>query len=284
MEKFFCFIVTAVFALSLGAFAQSENFVNTNEPTRVYYEGGYFLTGTSFTFTNGQKSEFGESPSASNESSAMLTENDSTSDTQDYSMTSEYVPPKSTPAREVKHPVNFGARVGFGVATFTGWDRDGWSSGPDFALDGVMSITLNPYFNFAPELGFNYRYLKYKAMSGMNLYAFELDMPLPFEVHMPAPGLSFYLGPQLSFLLATESSASAYWGGTEKNILKTSTAEIGFITGLGWNFNSNVALDVRLFKSFTNFAYDSKSEFYDDEEGYNFATLTIQAGLTFMFR
>lgn len=178
--------------------------------------------------------------------------------------------------------VNFGVRGTVGLNYLTGSDASkwGWKTGFTFGAGGVLAISLNEMFQIVPEASINYRRNSYKnegdVWSG-DLSAWTLDVPLLFRVNILS---SFFatIGPEFAFTLS--SSDSYDFGVNSGNDLITpASLEVGLALGGGYYLDNDMLLDLRVFKSFTDYA--KKTKIYNSYKG--FSTLQISAGFTYMF-
>lgn len=192
----------------------------------------------------------------------------------------------SSRVRDWSSTVNFGARGGLGTTTFTGSDAGDWGFGFIGSVAGVLRVSLGESFGVAPEIGLSYRALSYEAKTAgfkatIDLSALTLDIPLLFQYYVN-DSWTVNLGPQLSFIMSSSDQEKYTFttaSSTIDNVVSTSLMEAGLAAGAGWNLDRDMIIDLRLFKSFTDFADNST-----DYTATSISTLTIQAGFTYMFR
>lgn len=187
-------------------------------------------------------------------------------------------------------PVTFGVRASIGLNWLAGGDADtwGWETGFEFSAGGIMSINLSSMLHIVPEVAIAYRMNSYEYTSENitttgDLSAWEIDVPLLVRVDIPEgteilEDMFVKAGPQLGINLS--SSDSYEFGNYEgDDIITPATLEAGIAIGVGYELSREMAVDLRFYRAFTDFA--KKTKIFNNKRSYS--TMQINAGFSYMF-
>ena len=187
-------------------------------------------------------------------------------------------------------PVTFGVRASIGLNWLAGGDTDtwGWETGFEFSAGGIMSINLSSMLHIVPEVAIAYRMNSYEYTSenittSGDISAWEIDVPLLVRVDLPEgteilEDMFIEAGPQLG--LSLSSSDSYEFGNYEgEDIITPATLEAGIAIGVGYALSREMAVDLRFYRAFTDFA--KKTKIFNNKRSYS--TMQINAGFSYMF-
>lgn len=189
-----------------------------------------------------------------------------------------------------KAPVTFGARASVGLNWLAGGDAEiwGWNTGFEFSAGGIMSINLSSMLHIVPEVAIAYRtnsyeYTSEKITTTGDISVWEIDVPLLVRIDIPEgteilEDFFVEVGPQLGVNLS--SSDSYEFGSYEgKDLITPATLEAGLTLGVGYELSREMAVDLRFYRAFTDFA--KKTKIFNNKR--NYSTMQVNAGFSYMF-
>lgn len=187
--------------------------------------------------------------------------------------------------------VTIGLKAGLGTPTFMGDNSNGWSFGLAGSLGAIMKIRLTDYFALTPELTATYRRLSrendltgYTIETSLSNIVIELPILLRFFLDN-TEGLYAFTGLEVGLVVYNKSSEKVTFkniNSTDKedlDVIESSSVEIGFVLGVGYQVNRWLGLDLRAFYSFTNYSNETLSG--DDYRNIN--TLCFQFSGSYFF-
>ncbi len=187
-------------------------------------------------------------------------------------------------------PVTFGVRASVGLNWLAGGDAEtwGWNTGFEFSAGGIMSINLSSMLHIVPEVAIAYRmnsyeYTSEKITTTGDISSWEIDVPLLMRFDIPAgteilEDFFIEVGPQLGINI---SSSDSYEFGNYSgdDIISPATLEAGLTLGFGYELSREMAVDLRFYRAFTDFA--KKTKIFNNKR--SFSTMQINVGFSYMF-
>lgn len=168
--------------------------------------------------------------------------------------------------------VTIGLKAGLGTPTFMGDNSNGWSFGLAGSLGAIMKIRLTDYFALTPELTASYRNLSreydetgYIVETSLSNIVIEIPILLRFALDN-TEGLYAFTGPEIGLVVFNESTEKVTFetettpSTEELDPIESSSVEIGFVLGVGYQVNRWLGLDLRAFYSFTNYSNETLSD------------------------
>lgn len=186
--------------------------------------------------------------------------------------------------------VTIGFKAAVGSPTFVGQDGTDWSFGLAMNLGAIMKVRLADNFALTPELTASYRYLSRELNDvgftiESTLSNVIIELPILFRFFLDnTEGIYVFTGPEIGLVVYNKSAEKIIFEtGTvsdESNEpIQPASVEIGAVLGVGYQLNRWVALDLRAFYSFTNYANETLSD-----DGYTqMNTLYFQFSGTYFF-
>jgi len=167
--------------------------------------------------------------------------------------------------------VTIGLKAGLGTPTFMGDNSNGWSFGLSVNLGAIMKIRITDYFALTPELTASYRNLSreydetgYIVETSLSNIVIEIPILLRFALDN-TEGLYAFTGLEVGLVVYNKSSEKVTFENinpTDKedlDVIESSSVEIGFVLGVGYQVNRWLGLDLRAFYSFTNYSNETLS-------------------------
>lgn len=167
--------------------------------------------------------------------------------------------------------VTIGLKAGLGTPTFMGDNSNGWSFGLSVNLGAIMKIRITDYFALTPELTASYRNLSreydetgYIVETSLSNIVIEIPILLRFALDN-TEGLYAFTGLEVGLVVYNKSSEKVTFESinpTDKedlDVIESSSVEIGFVLGVGYQVNRWLGLDLRAFYSFTNYSNETLS-------------------------
>lgn len=167
--------------------------------------------------------------------------------------------------------VTIGLKAGLGTPTFMGDNSNGWSFGLSVNLGAIMKIRITDYFALTPELTASYRNLSreydetgYIVETSLSNIVIEIPILLRFALDN-TEGLYAFTGLEVGLVVYNKSSEKVTFENinpTNKedlDVIESSSVEIGFVLGVGYQVNRWLGLDLRAFYSFTNYSNETLS-------------------------
>lgn len=167
--------------------------------------------------------------------------------------------------------VTIGLKAGLGTPTFMGDNSNGWSFGLSVNLGAIMKIRITDYFALTPELTASYRNLSreydetgYIVETSLSNIVIEIPILLRFALDN-TEGLYAFTGLEVGLVVYNKSSEKVTFKNinpTDKedlDVIESSSVEIGFVLGVGYQVNRWLGLDLRAFYSFTNYSNETLS-------------------------
>ncbi len=187
-------------------------------------------------------------------------------------------------------PVTFGVRGSVGLNWLAGSDADKWGfeTGFAFGVGGMMSINLSSMWHIVPEVAVSYRMNDFEYTTGGvkttgDWSAWTLDIPLLVRVNLPdgteiVEDIYVEAGLRLGVNL---SSSDSYEFGNEsgEDIVSVARLETGFALGVGYEISREMAVDLRFFRAFTDYA--KKTKIFNSSRSYS--TMQLSAGFSYLF-
>lgn len=197
--------------------------------------------------------------------------------------------------------VTIGLKAGLGSPTFLGDQGNGWSFGLSVNLGAIMKIRITDYFALTPELTASYRNLSreinendaYTVETSLSNIVIEIPILLRFALDN-TEGLYAFTGPEIGLVVYNNSSEEVTFNNSSEEVtfetsssptteeldpIESSSVEIGFVLGVGYQVNRWLGLDLRAFYSFTNYSNETLST--DDYKNIN--TLFFQFSASYFF-
>lgn len=185
--------------------------------------------------------------------------------------------------------VTIGLKAGLGSPTFLGDQGNGWSFGLAVNLGAIMKIRITDYFALTPELTASYRNLSreineddaYTVETSLSNIVIEIPILLRFALDN-TEGLYAFTGPEIGLVVYNNSSEEVTFETSSSpttDPIESSSVEIGFVLGVGYQVNRWLGLDLRAFYSFTNYSNETLST--DDYKNIN--TLFFQFSASYFF-
>lgn len=197
--------------------------------------------------------------------------------------------------------VTIGLKAGLGSPTFLGDQGNGWSFGLAVNLGAIMKIRITDYFALTPELTASYRNLSreinendaYTVETSLSNIVIEIPILLRFALDN-TEGLYAFTGPEIGLVVYNNSSEEVTFNNSSEEVtfetsssptteeldpIESSSVEIGFVLGVGYQVNRWLGLDLRAFYSFTNYSNETLST--DDYKNIN--TLFFQFSASYFF-
>ena len=155
-----------------------------------------------------------------------------------------------------------------------------------------MKIRITDYFALTPELTASYRNLSreinendaYTVETSLSNIVIEIPILLRFALDN-TEGLYAFTGPEIGLVVYNNSSEEVTFETSssptteELDPIESSSVEIGFVLGVGYQVNRWLGLDLRAFYSFTNYSNETLST--DDYKNIN--TLFFQFSASYFF-
>jgi opacity protein-like surface antigen len=180
-----------------------------------------------------------------------------------------------------KAQVQFGAKAGVNISSFTGSDATGASTLLGFNVGGLVKVPISDAFSFQPELLYSGQGAKGSTTdpnSGANISVSEplsyLNVPLLFKYTRPF-GVYTELGPQVGYLLSAHAKAQGVSVDAKSQF---SSTDFSLVFGLGYISPANIGIDFRY-----NFGLSNVGKAYDGNPAPNLKNASIQIGLFYMF-
>ena len=151
-----------------------------------------------------------------------------------------------------------------------------------------MSINLSSMLHIVPEVAIAYRmnsyeYTSEKITTTGDISVWEIDVPLLVRIDIPEgteilEDFFVEVGPQLGVNLSSSDSYEipGYEG---KDIITPATLEAGLTLGVGYELSREMAVDLRFYRAFTDFA--KKTKIFNNKR--NYSTMQVNAGFSYMF-
>ncbi|KUG06348.1 porin family protein [Solirubrum puertoriconensis] len=147
--------------------------------------------------------------------------------------------------------VKLGLKAGVNLATYSGEDVNNQKYNTGAHAGVAFNFGFSDLLSFQPELLYSMKGAEYEP-AGQNIKYKEtlhyIDVPLLLKIN--ADGPFFELGPQVGFLAAVNRESTVTSGGVsstlkDKNKDDFNTVDVGYVAGLGWQFESGPSIGLR---------------------------------------